>query len=303
MTAAFVLHHVQVSCPAGSEDVLRGFYVQVLGMVEVPKPPVLAARGGVWFRAATCEIHCGVEDPFMPARKAHPGIAVSDVDAVAAVVGASGAPVLWDENMPGVRRFHTQDPVGNRLEFQQVSAEDTSRPLSSASSMDPGAFVVTPIGFVRGARGEASDDFWGGAVSRIELDPHQFGVEAVAELDTFSHLEVVFHFHLVKEGTEERGARRPRNNPEWPPSGIFAQRAKRRPNRLGVTRCRLVKAEGLVLTVEGLDAVDGTPVVDIKPYMREFDPRGEVRQPAWSTVVMEQYFAPHDAVPQPEPHA
>ncbi|MEP6799927.1 MAG: glyoxalase, partial [Lapillicoccus sp.] len=76
------LHHVQVSCPAGSEDVLRSFYAGVLGLTEVPKPPALAARGGVWFREGSLEIHCGVEQPFLPARKAHPGIAVDDVEAL-----------------------------------------------------------------------------------------------------------------------------------------------------------------------------------------------------------------------------
>ena len=115
------LHHVQVSCPAGSEDTLRAFYVDVLGMQELAKPPALAARGGAWFRAGTCEIHCGVEEPFAPARKAHPGIAVTDVDALAERVGAAGAEVRWDDNLPGVRRFHTDDPVGNRLEFQQAA--------------------------------------------------------------------------------------------------------------------------------------------------------------------------------------
>jgi len=120
MTTIVGLHHVQVSCPAGAEDTLRQFYGQVLDMAEVPKPPLLAARGGVWFRAGSCEIHCGVEDPFTAARKAHPGIAVSDVDALALAVGGSGAPVHWDHNLPGVRRFHTQDPVGNRLELQQT---------------------------------------------------------------------------------------------------------------------------------------------------------------------------------------
>jgi catechol 2,3-dioxygenase-like lactoylglutathione lyase family enzyme len=114
------LHHVQVSCPAGSEDELRDFYVGLLGMTEVPKPPVLAARGGVWFRAGACEIHCGVEEGFVPARKAHPGIAVSDVDELARRCSSAGLPVTWDENIPGVRRFHTHDPAGNRIELQQV---------------------------------------------------------------------------------------------------------------------------------------------------------------------------------------
>jgi len=113
------LHHVQVSCPAGSEDALRGFYVGVLGMTELPKPPVLAARGGAWFRSGSCEIHCGVEEGFVAARKAHPGLAVSDVDALAARVGAAGLPVRWDDAIPGLRRFHTEDPVGNRIELQQ----------------------------------------------------------------------------------------------------------------------------------------------------------------------------------------
>jgi catechol 2,3-dioxygenase-like lactoylglutathione lyase family enzyme len=122
MSVIVGLDHVQVACPTGSEDALRGFYGEVLGMTELPKPPALAARGGVWFRAGSCVIHCGVEDPFMPARKAHPGIAVSDVDALALAVGGLGAPVDWDDNLPGVRRFHTQDPVGNRLEFHQVQA-------------------------------------------------------------------------------------------------------------------------------------------------------------------------------------
>lgn len=117
---AMALHHVQVSCPAGSEDALRAFYVGVLKMTELPKPPALAVRGGAWFRAGSLEIHCGVEDPFAPARKAHPGIAVDDVDALAEVVGAAGGAVRWDDAIPGLRRFHTDDPVGNRLEFQQA---------------------------------------------------------------------------------------------------------------------------------------------------------------------------------------
>jgi trans-aconitate 2-methyltransferase len=114
------LHHVQLSCPAGSEDALRAFYGGVLGMREVAKPPALAARGGVWFRTGGCELHCGVEEGFVPARKAHPGIAVHDVDAAARRVRAAGGDVRWDDQLPGVRRFHTDDPVGNRVELQQV---------------------------------------------------------------------------------------------------------------------------------------------------------------------------------------
>ena len=116
--------HVQLACPAGSEDELRGFYCGVLGMVEVPKPPGLAVRGGVWFRAGACELHCGVEAGFRPAAKAHPGIAVSDADALVELAdrcAAAGHPVVWNDEVPGVRRFHVLDPVGNRLELQTRS--------------------------------------------------------------------------------------------------------------------------------------------------------------------------------------
>jgi len=114
------LHHVQVSGPSGCEAAMRDFYVGVLGMTEIDKPERLRARGGAWFRAGSAEIHVGIEEGFVRARKAHPGIAVDDVDALARAVEQAGAPVTWDENVPGLRRFHTADPVGNRLEFQQA---------------------------------------------------------------------------------------------------------------------------------------------------------------------------------------
>lgn len=114
------LHHVQIACPAGSATALREFYSGVLGLVEIPKPPVLAARGGCWFAAGTAELHCGVEADFRPARKAHPCLLVTDIGALAETVAASGGTVRWDEAIPGVRRFHTDDPVGNRIELQQA---------------------------------------------------------------------------------------------------------------------------------------------------------------------------------------
>lgn len=114
------IHHVQIACPAGSEDALRGFYGTVLGLPEVPKPPVLAARGGAWFAVGDQQLHCGVESPFAPARTAHPCLLVDDVEAVADAVEVAGGPVRWDDAIPGVRRFHTDDPVGNRVEIQQV---------------------------------------------------------------------------------------------------------------------------------------------------------------------------------------
>ena len=120
------LHHVQLACPAGSEDALRGFYGELVGLPEIAKPPALAVRGGVWFRAGTHELHCGVEDGFVPARKAHPAFAVDDVDSLAEAVTRAGGEVHWDANIPGVRRFHTFDPVGNRVEFQLARAEENT---------------------------------------------------------------------------------------------------------------------------------------------------------------------------------
>ena len=113
----FALHHVQLAIPAGSESRCRGFYVDALGMAEMAKPPVLAARGGLWLRADELEIHLGVEDDFRPARKAHPGIAVRDLDALAGRLQEHAVEVAWDDHFPGRRRFYAPDPVGNRLEF------------------------------------------------------------------------------------------------------------------------------------------------------------------------------------------
>jgi tRNA-Thr(GGU) m(6)t(6)A37 methyltransferase TsaA len=150
---------------------------------------------------------------------------------------------------------------------------------------------LVPIGRVQGGRREPVDDDWGDVTAAIRLDPAQFGPDALAGLSEFSHLEVVYLFHLVDPVTVERGARRPRGNPAWPEVGVFAQRAKRRPNRLGVSRCELLAVDGLALHVRGLDAVHGTPVLDIKPYMAEFGPRGATRQPAWATELMTDYWS------------
>jgi catechol 2,3-dioxygenase-like lactoylglutathione lyase family enzyme len=118
----FGLHHVQLAVPAGSEDACRAFYVGVLGLTEVPKPPALAVRGGLWVRADALGLHLGVEEDFRPARKAHPGILVRDVDALAAQLTAAGVAVRWDGDFPGHRRCYADDPVGNRLEFLQPDA-------------------------------------------------------------------------------------------------------------------------------------------------------------------------------------
>ncbi len=151
-------------------------------------------------------------------------------------------------------------------------------------------FSVEAIGHVRGGRDQAIDDDWGASRAVIELDASRFGPEALAGLADFSHAEVIFLFDRVSENEIETGARRPRVRADWPMVGIFAQRGKGRPNRLGLCVCRVVSVSGLTLEVEGLDAIDGTPVIDIKPVMRGFLPRGEVREPAWADEIMKEYW-------------
>lgn len=154
----------------------------------------------------------------------------------------------------------------------------------------PAEVVSLPIGRVTGGRDEVFDDAWGEVRAVIRLDGTQFGPDALAGLDAFSHLEVVYHFDRVPAEKIETGARHPRGNTDWPQVGIFAQRGKNRPNRLGVSRCRLLAVDGLDLHVQGLDAVDGTPVLDIKPYMTEFGPQGPTSQPDWATDIMRRYY-------------
>jgi catechol 2,3-dioxygenase-like lactoylglutathione lyase family enzyme len=108
---------VQLAAPPGAEDRLRAFYGTALGMSEVDKPPALAARGGAWFRSGALELHLGIEEDFRPARKAHPGILVEDLDAVAKRLALHGVDVEWDDNFPGFRRCYVADPHGNRLEL------------------------------------------------------------------------------------------------------------------------------------------------------------------------------------------
>ncbi|MBX9604372.1 MAG: SAM-dependent methyltransferase [Bryobacteraceae bacterium] len=146
------------------------------------------------------------------------------------------------------------------------------------------------VGTVRSARVALEDDYWGDVIAEIHLDTSRFTPDALLGLEAFSHAEIVFVFHQVTEEDIVTGARHPRGRREWPRTGIFAQRGKGRPNRIGLSCCELAGVSGTVLRVRGLDAVDGTPVLDIKPYLREFGPRGEVRQPDWATELMKDYF-------------
>jgi tRNA (adenine37-N6)-methyltransferase len=150
------------------------------------------------------------------------------------------------------------------------------------------SITLTPIGIVRGGRAEIAEDHWGSETATLVLDPGTLDPDATAGLAEFSHLEVVFHFHL--EHRVRRGAAHPRGNPAWPRVGVLAGHSPVRPNHLGVSRCRLLRVAGLELLVLGLDAVDGTPILDIKPYASGFQPQGPVREPAWIRELMADYY-------------
>jgi catechol 2,3-dioxygenase-like lactoylglutathione lyase family enzyme len=113
------IDHVQIAIPRGGEAAARAFYSGVLGLAELPKPEELRARGGVWFGAGAQELHLGVEEPFAPARKAHPGLVVDDLEALCASLREAGHDPRGDDAIPGVRRAFAEDPFGNRLELRQ----------------------------------------------------------------------------------------------------------------------------------------------------------------------------------------
>jgi len=152
--------------------------------------------------------------------------------------------------------------------------------------------MLRPVAWVHNTRLTTEDDGWGGLVSEIALDP-SLPEESLNGLDEFSHAEIIFCFHLLDGSGIVYGTRHPRENPDWPKVGIFAQRGRLRPNRLGLTVVRILRREGRSLFVESLDAVDGTPVLDIKPVMEEFLPPGPVRQPDWSHALLKDYWNLH----------
>lgn len=152
-------------------------------------------------------------------------------------------------------------------------------------------FTVEALAHVVGGRIEPTDDYWGGTRSIIRIDDPRYDTDATAGLGEFSHLEIVFRFHLTDPADLHLGARRPRDNPDWPKVGTFGHRNMRRLNWIGVSRCRLIKVDGLDLHVEDLDAVDGTPVLDVKPWFEEMGPRGDVSQPSWTSQMLTEYYA------------
>jgi len=151
------------------------------------------------------------------------------------------------------------------------------------------AFEVEPIAIVRSSRKGLADDYWGRVVAEITLQ-ERFGEEAFYGLTDFSHVEILFLMDQVDPAKVETGARHPRERADWPLVGIFAQRGKARPNRLGLTRAKINNVHGKTLVVSGLDAIDGTPVLDIKPWMNEFAPIGATHQPEWAGELMRDYF-------------
>ncbi len=150
-------------------------------------------------------------------------------------------------------------------------------------------FEINSIATVLNTRKEISDDFWGDVISEIKLHD-SIPAEALDGIEEFSHAEIIFVFDKALHSTIVMGSEHPRENKAWPKVGIFAQRKKNRPNHIGTTICELVKRDGKSLFVKKLDAIDGTPVIDIKPVIKEFLPQTIVKQPGWSVELMKDYW-------------
>ncbi len=192
--------------------------------------------------------------------------------------------LLYTMREPRLARAILTGDIGSTMMTRRATGG-----MALSEQAGEGKVVLEPIGLVVSGRKRVEDDYWGSVVSVIQLSD-RFTNDVTAGLMEFSHLEVIYFLNQVSAAAIETRARHPRNNPSWPLVGIFAQRPKARPNLLGLSRCRLLQVEGLTITVEALDAVEGSPVLDIKPYMREYGPIGEVRQPEWATDVMKNYY-------------
>ncbi len=148
--------------------------------------------------------------------------------------------------------------------------------------------LLKPIATTSNSRKEATDDYWGSVITEITLADHIPG-EAFANIEDFSHLEIIFYFDKVEEAKIVFSGR-PRGNPDFPVMGIFCQRKKDRPNKIGLCTVELLEHNGRTIIVKGLDAIDGTPVLDIKPVFKEFQPRGPIHQPSWVSDLMKNYW-------------
>ena len=150
-----------------------------------------------------------------------------------------------------------------------------------------------PIGEIVNERKIVEDDNWGEIISIIELND-SFDESALKGIEEFSHLEIIYYFDKVEDSKIITGARHPRNLEHLPEAGVFAQRVKNRPNKLGLTTVKLLRVENKTLHVKGLDAINGTPVLDIKPVFKQFLPQvsyqDEIKQPDWVNEIMKNYW-------------
>ena len=147
---------------------------------------------------------------------------------------------------------------------------------------------LTPIAIVKNSRKEPEDNHWGEIISEIILDP-TIPSDAFKNITEFSHLEIIYYFNKSASQKVEY-TRRPRGNPDFPEMGIFAQRNKDRPNQIGLCTVELIEQKGRKLLVKYLDAIDGTPVLDIKPVFVQFQPMGSIRQPSWVSDLTKNYW-------------
>jgi tRNA-Thr(GGU) m(6)t(6)A37 methyltransferase TsaA len=148
--------------------------------------------------------------------------------------------------------------------------------------------TMHPTATIKNERTAVSDDHWGNVISEIIL-ADEIPVEAFNNIERFSHLEIVYYFHQLGEN-KIVFSRRPRDNPEHPNMGLFAQRTKDRPNRIGLCMVELLEHQGRSIWVKLLDAIDGTPVLDIKPVFKEFRPASQIVQPEWVSLLMKDYW-------------
>jgi len=154
--------------------------------------------------------------------------------------------------------------------------------------MSTGVSAMIPIGTVRNGRATPSDEGWGTVVSEIHLRPEL--APGLQGLEAFSHIVVVFLMHEAEFDPKSHLVRHPRDRTDLAPTGIFAQRARHRPNPIGITACPLLSVTGSIVRIRGLDAIDGTPVVDLKPYLPHFDRVDGARYPAYLDDTMRGYF-------------
>lgn len=148
--------------------------------------------------------------------------------------------------------------------------------------------TLQPVAYVRNSRTNITDDYWEPVIAEIELAGH-IPTASLDGITGFSHLEIIYYFNQVTN-EEIVFSGRPRGNPDYPVMGIFGQRKKDRPNKIGLATVELLAHNDRVITVKFLDAINGTPVLDIKPVFKEFQPQSEIKQPAWVAGLMNNYW-------------